>query len=315
MGSEHPHVPGAALLAFGVGLLVVAQSRINGELAQVTGDGVLAAVISFGTGLVLVTLIAVARRATREALIHALPRELRAGRLRPWQLLGGLGGATLVASQGLTVPALGVALFTVLVVAGQTGSSLVVDRVGLGPGGARAITTARVVGALGTTLAVALAVSGRFSAGSLAWGAVVLTVTAGIAISVQQAVNGMVAMRTGDPVAATLVNFVVGLSALVAVLLVAHTVGDQPWVAPPAPWSQPLLWLGGSIGVAFVVTAARVVRPLGVLLFSLLSIAGQLTGSLVSDLLVPTAGTVVSWQLVAGVLLTGAAIGFATLRR
>lgn len=298
-----------------MGLLVVAQSRINGELAHLTGDGVLAAVISFGTGLVLVSLIAMARRTTRQALVRELPRELRARRLRPWQLLGGLGGATLVAGQGLTVPALGVALFTVLVVAGQTGSSLVVDHVGLGPGGPRAITTARVVGAVGSTLAVALAVSGRFAAGSLAWSAVVLTVTAGIAISVQQAVNAQVAMRTGDPFAATLVNFVVGTTALVVLLLVVHAVGEQPWVAPPAPWSRPLLWLGGSIGVVFVVTAARVVRSLGVLLFSLLSIAGQLTGSLVSDLLLPTAGTVVSWQLVTGVLLTGAAIAFAALRR
>jgi transporter family-2 protein len=190
-----------------------------------------------------------------------------------------------------------------------------VDRIGLGPGGVRPITTGRVLAAVGTTLAVALAVSGRFSSGSLAWSAVLLTLTAGVAVSFQQAVNGQVAMRTGDPLVATSVNFVVGLTALTTVLVLEHVVGSNTWTWPPAPWSEPVLWLGGPIGVAFVVTAAVVVRPLGVLLFSLLTIAGQLVGSLVSDLLVPTAGTVIGWQLVAGVVLTGVAVTVAALRR
>jgi transporter family-2 protein len=303
------------VLALLVGVLVVVQSRINGELGHVVGDGVLAAVIQFGVGLLLLSVIVASRRSTRERLVRALPRELRAGRLRWWQLLGGLGGATLVASQGITVTALGVALFTVLTVAGTTGSSLLVDRIGLGPGGVRPITTGRVLAAVGTTLAVALAVSGRFSSGSLAWSAVLLTLTAGVAVSFQQAVNGQVAMRTGDPLVATSVNFVVGLTALTTVLVLEHVVGSHAWTWPPAPWTEPVLWLGGPIGVAFVVTAAVVVRPLGVLLFSLLTIAGQLAGSLVSDLLVPTAGTVIGWQLVAGVVLTGVAVTVAALRR
>ncbi len=291
------------------------QSRVNGQLGHVVGDGIFAAVISFGVGLVLVTLIVVARRPTRVALTTALPALLRSGELHRWQLLGGLGGATLVASQGLTVPALGVALFTVLTVAGTTGSSLLVDRIGLGPGGQRPITAARVTAAVGSTLAVALAVSGRFSAGSLAWGAVLLTITAGVLVSFQQAVNGQVAMRTGEPFVATLVNFVVGTCALLLALVIEHAVLGHCWAAPPTPWSEPVLWLGGPIGVAFIVVAARVVRPLGVLMFSLLSIAGQLVGSLASDLLFPTSGSVVGWQLVVGVVLTGVAVGYAALRR
>ncbi len=55
-------------------------------------------------------------------------------------------------------------------------------------------------------------------------------------------------------------------------------------------------------------------RPLGVLLLGLLSTSGQLTGSLLSDLLFPTPGTVVTWQLVAGVLLTGGAVAWAAYR-
>lgn len=311
--ADHHHVPGAGVLAFVVGLLVVAQSRANGELANEVGDGLLAAVMSFVVGIVLLAVIVLARPSTRDRLAHALPDELRHGRLRWWHLLGGLGGALIVAGQGIAVPALGVALFTVLVVGGTTGSSLLADRMGLGPGGVRPVTGLRVVAAIATTAAVALAVSGRFSSGDLVWGAVILSVVGGVAVSFQQAVNGQVAMRTGDPLVATSVNFAVGLSALTVALLVERAIGARTWTAPPPPWEQPLIWLGGPIGVAFIVTAAVAVRPLGVLLFSLLTIAGQLVGSLVSDLVFPTAGTVIGWQLVTGVVLTGAAVTLAAL--
>ena len=301
-------MPGAAALAFAVGLLIAAQGRFNGQLGHVIGDGILAAVISFSTGLLIITAVVLSRPGSRHGIASRLPEQLRSGGLRWWQLLGGLGGATLVASQGLTIPALGVALFTVLTVAGTTGSSLLVDRMGLGPGGKHPITAIRVVATVGTTLAVALAVSGRFSAGSMAWAAVVLTIAAGIAISFQQAINGQVAMRTGDPFVATLVNFIVGTSALAVVLVLEHTVGGHSWAPMTVLWSQPYLLLGGPMGVVFVVTSAIAVRPLGVLLFSLISIGGQLAGSLISDVFFPTPGTEVGWHLVTGVLLTGVAV-------
>lgn len=310
----HHHAPlWAMALAFGVGLLVVAQSRSTGELAVVVGDGIFAAVLSFVAGALILVVVIGARRSSRRALRHALPAELRAGRLRWWHLLGGLGGALLVAGQGLAVPLLGVALFTVVMVAGNTGTALLVDRVGLGPGSARAVTRRRVVAAVGATAAVALAVSGRAEAGDLVVWAVVLVLVAGAAVAVQPALNGQVALRTADALAATAVNFAVGLAALLGALAVEHLAGHT-WSAPPAPWDEPLLWLGGPVGVLFIASAAIVVRSLGVLLFGLLNIAGQLTGSLVSDLLFPTPGTVVGWQLLAGMVLTGASVALAATR-
>ena len=67
---------------------------------------------------------------------------VRVGRLRWCQLRGGFGGAIFVASQSVTVSTLGVAMFTVCIVAGQTGISLLVDR--LGSPRAEAPFTARV---------------------------------------------------------------------------------------------------------------------------------------------------------------------------
>ena len=98
-------------------------------------------------------------------------------------------------------------------------------------------------------------------------------------------------------------------------LTVEHAIVGHTWTAPPSPLADPVLWLGGPIGVAFVLISARVVGPLGVLLYALLSIGGQLGGSLLLDLLVPTEGTSVGWQLVAGVALTGIAVTYTAVRR
>jgi transporter family-2 protein len=296
-----------------VGVLAAAQSRINGQLAIEVHDGLLAAVISFGTGLVLVLVIAFSLGRPRQALLHRLPEQIRSGHLPWWQLIGGFFGATFVAGQGLAVPLLGVALFTVLAVAGSTTSSMLTDRAGIGPGGPRPVTARRVIAAVGTVLAVALAVSGRLSVGDLVVWALVLAVVAGGLTGVQPALNGQIAAKTGEPLVATVVNFVGGTVGLLLALGVEHLVGHA-WTAPPAPWREPVLWLGGSIGVAFILAAVIVVRPLGVLLLSLLTTAGQLTGALLSDLLFPTPGTHVSWQLVTGVVLTGAAVAFAAIR-
>jgi transporter family-2 protein len=313
-GQRHP---GLHLgLAYGVGVLVAAQSRITGELSQLLGGstaaGLLAAAVSFGTGLVVLLLVVLPAGAARSAA-RRLPAAVRDGRLAWWMLLGGLGGASLVACQGLAVPTLGVALFTVAVVAGQTASSLAVDAVGLGPGGVRTVTPTRVLAAATATAAVGLAVSGRVSAGTLSVGLVALVAVAGGLTAAQQAVNGRVAVATGEPLVAALVNFTVGTTALVVAFAVSAG-GSRPNPGDlPPPWDRPLLWLAGPIGVLFIVTAAVVVRTLGVLLFGLLAVAGTLTGSLVLDVVLPTPGTEVTWRVVAGVLLTGVAVAVAAV--
>src|SRR6478736_895419 len=108
---EHNRPPTWAIgVAFGVGLLVAVQSRITGQLAIEVGDGLLAAVISFGTGLVIVGAVVLLRRGPRTALLHGLPEQVRLGHLKWWHLIGGLLGASFVAAQGLAVPLMGVAL-------------------------------------------------------------------------------------------------------------------------------------------------------------------------------------------------------------
>lgn len=276
--------------AVAVGVLVALQSRINAELAGFVGGGVIAAAVSFGTGLVLAWAI-VSTRAPLRASVAALPGLLRTRRLKWWQVLGGLGGAWLVTTQGLVVPATGVTVFTIGVVAGQVTGSLLVDRAGLSPAGHLPISGNRIVAAI---VALAAVVVSGLHAGfaEVSW-IVVLAVSAGLGIAVQQAINGRVAVATGQPMAATGVNFLVGFSALFLLSLAVLATGVTSLGTFPGQW---WLYLGGPIGVLFIALAAWAVRGVGVLVFGLLSIAGQLLGSVVIDVVAPSGNAGFGWS-------------------
>ncbi|HEX6498394.1 MAG TPA: DMT family transporter [Micromonosporaceae bacterium] len=287
------------------GVTVAVQSRINGELGARMHDGLGAAVVSFVIGLILLLVLTAAVPSGRRGLVR-LRAALGDRSLRGWQCLGGVCGAFLVTTQGFTVAVLGVAVFTVAVVAGQTGSSLVVDRMGAGPGGPRPLTTPRVVGAVLAVLAVVLAVYDRLGAprALLLAG---LPLLAGIGSAWQQAVNGRV-RAASSTVTASLVNFVVGTAALLLVFAVDTAVRGIPTL-PGEPW----LYLGGPIGVAFIAISASVVRYTGVLLLGLATVAGQLVGAVLLDVFAPTGSVHVSGTTLGGIALTLVAVGIAAL--
>jgi transporter family-2 protein len=304
------------LLAVGAGLAIPVQGRINGALGARLNDGIAASVVSFSTGLVLMILISLALPKGRAGLARILPAVRSRAFPRIYVLAGGIG-ALFVFAQSFTVGLLGVALFTVATVTGQTLSGLLVDRLGIGPAGKKSVTAIRVVGCVLTIAAVAWAVSPRFAApgGGSAGGPetllvpLLLPVLAGFLMSFQQAMNGTATVHYGTPIAATLVNFVAGTAVLWLAWGVKVTVAG-PGNALPADWWY---YLGGPMGCVFIGLGALLVRSLGVLVTGLGMIAGQLLGSLGLDLLVPAPGTVVAPATVLGTLLTLAAIILATL--
>ncbi|MFI7301830.1 DMT family transporter [Micromonospora aurantiaca] len=283
--------------------MVAVQSRINGELGVRLADGIAAAVVSFGVGLLILLVLVPATPGGRRGLA-ALRGALRAGTLRPWQCLGGVCGAFLVATQGLTIGALGVAVFTVAVVAGQSGSSLLVDRAGIGPSGRQPVTPNRLIGAVLTVLAVLLAVGDRLGDPE-ALVLALLPLAAGVGIAWQQAVNGRVRAAAGSAMTATLVNFTVGTAALLVTLAVDLAVRGRPDGAFP---SEPWLYLGGPLGIVFIALAAALVRFTGVLLLGLATIAGQIVGAVLLDLVLPTAASHPGLDTLLGAALTMVAV-------
>jgi transporter family-2 protein len=284
------------------------QGRVNGQLGHVLHDGVLAALISTGLGLVLLVVAVVAVPPARRGAAR-LARAVRTGRLRWWQCLGGTCGAFFVAVQATTVGLLGVSVFTVAVVAGTVVSGLLVDRAGIGPGGPEPVTPARAVGAGLAVVAVVVAVSDRFGDPSGLWAAV-LPAVAGFGLGWQTAVNGLVRRASEDVIVPTMVNFG---TATVALLLAAAV--DLPVRGVSAPPGQWWLYLGGALGIGAISTAVFAVRLIGVLVVGLSSIAGQLVGAVGLDLVAPGPGGALTVPGIVGAALTMVAVGVAALRR
>jgi transporter family-2 protein len=226
------------------------------------------------------------------------------------------------------VPEIGVAAFLVGVTAGISVGSLFFDRIGLSALGAQAITWQRVAAAVIAVVAVWFSVAG-FQSG---WAGV--GVASGLAVLVgslsagQQGVNSQIGKVVASPLAATWLNFVLGTLGLIALLgLVGVFVGGGAAGGDSAigadvflsSWGVNDLWLlfGGVAGVGFIVTSIVSVRRLGVLVFSLFLIVGQMLVALALDLVVPTTDSVVSGYLLVAVALTlfAAAIALPRTRR
>jgi transporter family-2 protein len=305
-----PVIPASVTVA--LGSLIAVQSRVNGELALHGDTGLYPAWWTMITGLALLAVIVTVHRPTRRGLgdVRAAIRE---GSLPLATLTGGVFGGLFLITQAITVPLVGVAVFAVGVVAGQTSGSLLVDRLGISASGVRHITWNRVVASIMAVLAVGIAISDRLQSTSGAIGYAVLAFLAGFVIGPQQAANGRVAVQGHSPFAAAFVNFLGGVVMLtvflLAAMLVVQTRIPDPW---GAPWWA---YLGGVLGLAVIAGAAWVVPVLGVLVFSLLSVLGQLTGAFLLDLLAPTPGTSVGWHLLIGLAMTFAAVVVASRNR
>jgi transporter family-2 protein len=285
-------LPTAIAVALGAALAV--QSYVNGRLAQSIGSPELAAAVNNAVGLVALGVVA--------AAIGAIPRALRAWPgVRPWYLLGGLGGAMYVMAGAWGAPEVGVALLSVALVCGQTTGSLAADGIGLSPAGRQPVTAGRVAGValtIGAVVASALGARANLHAGILAF-----TVVAGVATALQQAANGHLARVTGEPLFAGAMNFAVGFVALLAIAAIATSLSaPHGWSAPP------LEYLGGLMGATIATTMAVIVSRLGVLRLILAMTAGQAIGGLGLDIVAPAHGEIVTAGTVIGVVLACAAV-------
>ena len=283
------------------GAMIALQARANGELSHRIGNGVEAALVSFGSGLVIISLIAIFSPSIKEGA-----RNLRGAVARKelprWTLFAGALGGSFVAVQTHIVPIIGVAIYSVASIAGQTAASLIVDRIGLTGGGKKHITSRRIAAALFTVFAVFISVFDRLDAKNISIFAVVLGCVAGAIVGVQRAMNGQINEHSHQSFTTSFLNFIMGTSFLVIFLSFLAIFGSEKIVPLPAgPW---WIYTGGVIGVIYIAFTSTIVQHLGVLTFTLFSVGGQLAGSLLIDLYSPTRGVHVSAYLVIGIAMT-----------
>jgi len=289
------------LLAALSGLMIALQARANGELSHRLNNGLEAALVSFGSGLIIIAAIAVFNPAIKEG-IKNLRVAVANKEIARWKLLAGALGGSFVAIQTHIVPLIGVAIYSVASIAGQTAMSLVVDRIGLTGGGKKLISGRRVAAAVLTVLAVFVSVFDRIDAKNLSLFAVVLGCIAGAVVGVQRALNGQINEHSHQSFTTSLLNFITGTSLLVILILGGVLIGKIELVPLPAgPW---WIYTGRVIGVIYIAFTSTIVQHLGVLTFTLFSVGGQLVGSLVIDLISPTNGVNVSAYLVTGIVMT-----------
>ena len=77
------------------GILVALQSRVNGGLSALLGNGVEAALISFGSGFIILNLILVTNVKVRKGLSGILS-SIRSKQLPRWRLSAGVLGGILL---------------------------------------------------------------------------------------------------------------------------------------------------------------------------------------------------------------------------
>ncbi|MEY3169677.1 MAG: hypothetical protein RL421_920 [Actinomycetota bacterium] len=289
------------LLAAASGILIALQARANGELSHRLDNAPQAALVSFSSGLFFVALYALFSPAVKAGIVR-LRAAVRNGDIPRWRLLAGALGGSFVAIQTSVVPLIGVAVYSVASLAGQTATSLIVDRIGLTGGGPKLISPRRVGAALITVFAVLVSVFDKIEAHSFSFIAVFLAVVAGALVGVQRALNGQINEHSGQSYTTSLLNFITGTSFLVIFIMILILLGQielQP--LPNGPW---WIYTGGVIGVIYIASTSLIVQHLGVLTFTLFSVGGQLFGSLLLDLYAPSEGVSVSWYLVTGIAMT-----------
>lgn len=302
ISSTDHHRATAGTIAFAVfsGAIISLQSRANGQLSHELGNPIQTACVSFGSGFLILIIMSLLSQPMRDAL-RRIPASVRERRLPRWHTVGGMLGAVFVVVQAYSVPLVGVALFSVATIGGQTVSSMIVDRLGLRAGITHHITVRRAITGLITVLAVVVSVSDRIAMPTSSLLAPALGLLIGGGVSVQRALNAHVNDYAQHSFATTWWNFLMGCSLLFFTLLVTVIAGRRLEPLPAHNW---WMYTGGAVGVVYIAIANVVAQRISVLLLTALSVGGQLASSLILDLVAPTPGIELGPHIYAGVALS-----------
>jgi transporter family-2 protein len=281
--------------------MIAFQARANGELSYRLDNAPQAALVSFSSGLFFITIYAIFSPKIKDG-IKRLRSAVISGEIPKIRLLAGSLGGAFVALQTSVVPLIGVALYSVASIAGQSAVSLLVDRIGLTGGGVKLISPRRISAAFITVLAVLVSVIDKLEADNFQLFALLLALIAGALVGVQRALNGQINEYSQNSYTTSLLNFITGTSFLTLFIIILIALGRvelEP--LPIGPW---WIYTGGVIGVIYIAATSLIVQHLGVLTFTLFSVGGQLIASLLLDIYSPTQGVSVSWYLVSGIAMT-----------
>jgi transporter family-2 protein len=300
-------VPLLVIATILAGMLSPMQSAVNGQVGKLLKDGNASAVVSFGSGLVVMAIIILARHSTRKQFA-TIPHKIAAKKIPWWNWIAGICGAMVVFSEGASASVLGVATFQTTLISGMVISGLMCDRLGIGVPEKQYFNFPRILGAILAIVATILVVLPNWEAPKVI-ALAILPFLAGLLAGWQPAGNSAVAQETGSMLVSITWNFIIGFCVLGGVLLVRVLMGDVSFSLPTAWW----MYLGGPLGLLSIALMALLVRGLGLLLLGLASTAGQLIGSVLIDWLIPQLGAQVYTVTVLGALVALIGAGIAMM--
>lgn len=300
-------IPLLVLCTILAGMLSPMQSAVNGQVGKLMNDGNASAVVSFGSGLVVMAIIILARHSTRKQFA-SIPSKIKSHKIPWWNWLAGCCGAMVVFSEGASASVLGVATFQTTLISGMVISGLACDRLGIGVDVKQPLSFARVLGAILAIAATILVVLPNWSAPKVV-ALAILPFLAGLLAGWQPAGNSAVAEETGSMLVSITWNFIIGFCVLGAALAVRLMMGQLTFIFPNHWW----MFLGGPLGLLSIALMALLVRGLGLLLLGLASTAGQLIGSLLIDWLLPQFGSQIYLVTILGALVALVGAGIAMI--
>ncbi len=276
---------GVALgLALVAGLLLTIQVGFNTTFGKQVGNPLASSLVSFSTGFLVLGAI---------NLLHLLGRAEWSGlkRAPKWVFFSGFVGGFYVTSTIIVAPSVGLAAMSATVVAGQLIGSLIVDKLGALGFEKKIIGLWQWLGALllpvATLLILGLADGDKAVQSNGNYWLLLLSFTAGLALSMSAGINATIARYVRNPGASALVNFAGGVVFILLIIAIAFSTGlasiDTANLGAnlaATPWWG---WLGGTMGATYVVVVTIVAPHIGAAMTNVLTVAGQLIMSLTAD--------------------------------
>lgn len=292
------------LLAVAAGVVWAIQAKMNAQFGAELQEPLIGGAANFiGGSLVLLMAAAIRPRATAAAT-NRLRTAISTRAISPLALLAGFIGVGIVLAQVYTVDLIGIAAFTVTLVAGSAVGAIVIDASGLGPDGKMPVTPLRLVGAALLVIAVAIVafgnggIAGLSAVAAIGLGAALLT---GVLVALQTAMTGALVQGAGALVVPMLIAFLVG-----AILLPAIRAFLGPFVLPSdVTW---IFLIAGPLAIVYIATTALLAGRMNLLLLSAAIVIGQTLGAIAIDLIFPTPAGRPGWPAAIGVALAIAAV-------
>lgn len=266
------------------GIIWAIQAKMNAQFGAELGDPLASAALNFICGSALLLLAAVTRPRRIGATVSRLRRAVSTKAISPLTFLAGLVGVGIVLAQVYIVDVIGIATFTVTLVAGSAIAAIVIDATGFGPDGVVRITPLRMLGAVVLVAAVGLVAFGQGSSSAVTTVAILgigVALLTGMLVALQTAMTGALVKTSDGIIVPMLIAFIAG-----AVLLPIVRAFLGPVSIPDGV--SPVFLVAGPLAVVFVSAAAVLAGRMNLLLLSAAIVIGQSVGAIVIDLIFPT---------------------------